>query len=619
MSTHRALLFDEDRSFLELLETALGPCGFTIDVAARSGAALDALLATPPDLIFIAVDLPEKEGFTLFTRIRGLAKRAPIVLTTSTLSATEMSLHAKLRLHADRYLNKSSLSAERVREALASLLPDALAGVEAAPRAPLQALRDGTGRIPEWLADAGADDGSELLSGWLLDREVRHDDPLAGPGDSRLAQLEAERDRLRAALETARRDAASSPFGREVLALREELSQASAKVDHLELEVAHRDGELARTRDTRPELEQQVAAAVRSGEAALARAVAAEAERDAAKAVARRLEDEQRARDETSKRDFVDRQEEVAGLLLAAEAELSELRTQLAQRTAEMEHDRQARADDVVKLRVEKDQALAAFEKRVSRQREQVEQEHARALAIAREVTESEKRSLAETRRQLAEVERTHGEAVAALRAKHAEAMQELEAKQRAALSAKHAEWEIALQHAVESERAEVESRLAAAQHEHDSAVAALERNHAEAARALAGKHQAVLAAKQTALTEAGRAELEYSRREHEEAIAALHQQHAREKSALERACDEALKGQQAADTEKLDVQRALEEQSAAAEAAAAQAAKLQRELNEQQAARTSLESRLQEGEETIASLRSLINDLQHTAGGRVE
>ena len=563
MSTHRVLVFDDDRAFLELLEESLGPCGCSIQVVPPPGEALEDLLSEPPVLIFIAVDLPDKEGFILFTRVRGLAKRAPIALVTSTLSATEMSLHGKLRLHANLYLSKRSLTPEGLLQVLTPLLVGGPLG-EAAGRVPMPSFRDGTGRIPEWLVDAAEEAAVHALPDWFQESAAPRDGPVTdSEAAGWIAQLEAERDWLRTALDEARRDAGSSPFSSEILSLREELSQAKAKVAHLELEVSHRDGELSRAQKTLPGLERQLGEAVRENQEALARAMLAEEQVGEGKRVLQQFEDEKQALSQAAEQDLADQRERAAESLLGAEAELRELRERFAQQEAEAEHDRRAHAKEISKLNADK-ASLAALEKRASQQRRRAEEEHARALAAAREMAESEKRALVKARGQLEQVERAHAEAVAALQSEHAE---ELQRAHDAELSATRSEWEVTLQRAVESARAEGATRMEDAQ------------------------------------------------RRYEEALATLQSQHAEEKCALEGACNEALARQHEAEARASEAECVFEARLGEAEHAQSEATKAQRESDEEQPTLASLEAELQEREETITSLRCLIDDLQRTAG----
>src|SRR5215831_1828917 len=239
MSAHRALLLDPDEDFLALVRQALGPCGFSILQILDLEAPLEPFLVDPPDLVFIAVELPDKEGFSVFTRVRSLARRVPIAMVTSSLSAVEMSLHAKLRLHADLYMNKRVLDPALLLRTLRPLLPHVaqLSGEESR-HVPMRSLPDGTGNIPEWLS-AGPDEEEvqAVLTGFFDEAVGEASGDLRDPSraaNRRIAELEAERDSLRAELELARRDASSSPFSAEVVSLRDEVSRATAELSRLQ-------------------------------------------------------------------------------------------------------------------------------------------------------------------------------------------------------------------------------------------------------------------------------------------------------------------------------------------------------------------------------------------------
>jgi hypothetical protein len=91
-------------------------------VARPYTAAVEQIKQTAPGLIFIAVDRPAKEGFALFSEIRREVKKTPIVLVTATLPAEELNLHAKLKVHADAYLDKRTLTAKELLSCLDGLL-----------------------------------------------------------------------------------------------------------------------------------------------------------------------------------------------------------------------------------------------------------------------------------------------------------------------------------------------------------------------------------------------------------------------------------------------------------------------------------------------------------------
>src|SRR5262245_62177776 len=141
MAARRALLIDADPRFCEVLRRALGPLGFEIQVCLDEDQWLHEVETSPPDLVVIGVEHPDTRGFGHFAKVKSVARRIPVALVTATLSAAEMGLHEKLRLHADAYLDKRTATPEQLLEKLephlgATPVPLALASTEDATPSP---------------------------------------------------------------------------------------------------------------------------------------------------------------------------------------------------------------------------------------------------------------------------------------------------------------------------------------------------------------------------------------------------------------------------------------------------------------------------------------------------
>ena len=109
MAARIALLLDEDSEFADLLALVVSDYGLDVRQASSWNEVAADLRRLMPAVILIAVDLPEKIGFEVFSEIKAMGVAAPIVLTTSTLRDSELSMHEKLRIHADGYLDKREL------------------------------------------------------------------------------------------------------------------------------------------------------------------------------------------------------------------------------------------------------------------------------------------------------------------------------------------------------------------------------------------------------------------------------------------------------------------------------------------------------------------------------
>src|SRR5262245_57852614 len=125
----RLLLIDHDPSFHDILHDNLSQYGFEVYLADDGGAALSQLQEIQPEIIFIAVELPDKVGYSLCNKAKkGIAKDVPVVLTTASVPPAGFKSHRKLKVHADEYLDKRTLTVQELLETV-----DRLVGLGGAP------------------------------------------------------------------------------------------------------------------------------------------------------------------------------------------------------------------------------------------------------------------------------------------------------------------------------------------------------------------------------------------------------------------------------------------------------------------------------------------------------
>jgi diguanylate cyclase (GGDEF)-like protein/PAS domain S-box-containing protein len=81
----RILVADDDPAVGLLAESALAPHGFAVEVVADGEAALQSVLASPPDLLLLDVMMPGKDGFEVLRAMRGPLgfPHMPIVMATA--------------------------------------------------------------------------------------------------------------------------------------------------------------------------------------------------------------------------------------------------------------------------------------------------------------------------------------------------------------------------------------------------------------------------------------------------------------------------------------------------------------------------------------------------------
>jgi CheY-like chemotaxis protein len=109
------LVIDADVGFQRLLRDQLGPYGFDVVVAADGADAIARLPQVTPEMLLIAVEEPDKQGFATFNKAKkGAAAKVPIVLSTATVAPDSFANHRRLKLHADEYIDKRSLSVDEL-------------------------------------------------------------------------------------------------------------------------------------------------------------------------------------------------------------------------------------------------------------------------------------------------------------------------------------------------------------------------------------------------------------------------------------------------------------------------------------------------------------------------
>src|SRR5207245_783975 len=89
----------------------LGRYRFEIAAEPDADQALAQAAATPPALLIVAVEEPDKAGFKVFQRCKkGALAKLPIVLVTSSVAPQSFAKHRGLKIHADEYIDKRSIS-----------------------------------------------------------------------------------------------------------------------------------------------------------------------------------------------------------------------------------------------------------------------------------------------------------------------------------------------------------------------------------------------------------------------------------------------------------------------------------------------------------------------------
>ena len=263
MAEHCALIVDEDASFRDRLARLLALAGIELIHASNEDEAISLLERRRPVVVVLAVDLPEKNGFFLFNKVKRVQRTVPVVITTSTVSRADLKMHEKLRVHADLYIEKTDLSDTDLFDAVAGAAGQErtyadVTGVGEVRDEPEEVEATSHHSDPVEESNRLPDLDPRLVE--LLDSETAailaeidaESTAIVGPRSTekgelspeRLDELEEDVVRLAAELEHAHRDARSSPFSSEFLSLREVASGKDKEILTLTRTIARRDGQV---------------------------------------------------------------------------------------------------------------------------------------------------------------------------------------------------------------------------------------------------------------------------------------------------------------------------------------------------------------------------------------
>lgn len=186
----RILLIDADPDFRSRLTQQLARYRFDLAVEPDHDEALVVGATQQPAAVVVAVEEPDKAGFKLLQKLkRGPLARTPVVLVTRSVTPESFAKHRGLKVHADEYLDKRTLTDD---ELLGKL--DALIGL-GAPADDLD--------IPVEVDDIALGDGDMVLDesvGEDIDLEDDDDDGgttgvgIAGDGGQLAREVDAETD-----------------------------------------------------------------------------------------------------------------------------------------------------------------------------------------------------------------------------------------------------------------------------------------------------------------------------------------------------------------------------------------------------------------------------------------
>ncbi len=108
MPSKKILLIDNDIEYQALITNALEPANYRINIALDGEGGFQLAKKDRPDLVIIAIELQDSNGYLISKRFRedeGL-KNIPIILISKDAKPKDFEQHRKLKIKADEYLLK---------------------------------------------------------------------------------------------------------------------------------------------------------------------------------------------------------------------------------------------------------------------------------------------------------------------------------------------------------------------------------------------------------------------------------------------------------------------------------------------------------------------------------
>ncbi|HSF15654.1 MAG TPA: response regulator [Vicinamibacteria bacterium] len=484
MSERYILIIDDDEAFGRRLRAIVEPGGYQLVPVRTEGEVLDQLARLSPEAVFIAVDLPGKEGFAWFSKVKKLRRMVPVFLTTTTVPRAELKLHEKLKVHADAYWDKRAVDDNEISTALANKIGLAVnERLETLAPVPQTPFPQGTATEP-WLAELLDAETASILEeideyGSLDAVSTGPETSGARPSAQRVAELEDTNRQLRLELDQARRDARSSPFSSDFSRLRESASQKDRKIRSLEGTLLRREAQMTVVKSKLTDLARRLLDSQRSGEAASRQRAELEESLDAIRTRLKRLEATHREQKQRDEQALFGLKEQLAAERAASAAARAETETELT------------------RLRETHDEALKAADSQYRARETELNAQH--LASKLRQVDELESKYAARLREAQAAVQRAIETArderkkeVESLNARYRAASEKSAADAREALEQATAQCATLLDRANEQRLQELkradEKRLAdltQAQTRHQSELDGLSRAHASAKQQL--------------------------------------------------------------------------------------------------------------------------------------
>ncbi len=262
MDNRPALLCDRSTAFTDRLRRILREVGYDVRTVTGRKALLHSVKTEQPSIIFIAVDLPRKIGFSLFSDVKLASKKIPVVLITGSVPPEEMRIHQSLQLHADAYLDKRTLDnlelLTTVRRLLRLELSDRdleglarkTGSIESDETAPSEeSFEEQIEKTISWDSESSedsdklgrSDDGfdAEFIQRPVDAAEPQRSEAPPEPSDAdRNRALQAELERLKRELDEMRSAVRSTPFSEEYRSLKSRVVKSEEEAETLREQIS---------------------------------------------------------------------------------------------------------------------------------------------------------------------------------------------------------------------------------------------------------------------------------------------------------------------------------------------------------------------------------------------
>jgi len=90
MPSKTAVVCDDDRTFASIIQFVLTKKGFSVQTAENGAAAVPLISSAMPGLVFLDLEMPEKDGFAVLEELKDMQSSRPYVIVLSSHEAKQI-------------------------------------------------------------------------------------------------------------------------------------------------------------------------------------------------------------------------------------------------------------------------------------------------------------------------------------------------------------------------------------------------------------------------------------------------------------------------------------------------------------------------------------------------